>query len=78
VTFLIFLLSVAVLEHLLGSDAGAKKDLPSRTLTGIDRVTSPPLAGTSGLHNLSHILEEHGRGVTPELETPEPDFKNTK
>jgi len=80
VTFLIFLISVAVLEYILRRPpAEADGNPPSNPKRATEQMKAPPIvAGMPGLHHLGQALEQHGRGLTPEVPDREPGTKGTK
>lgn len=76
--FFIFLLSVAALEYILRPDMAADKDLQARTKSAGNQLAAPPaVSGTPGLHNLGHVLEQHGRGLTPDVRSTESAVTST-
>lgn len=71
-TFLVFLVSVAVLEYILKrKNAGTGENTSIGTKSGKKRLIVPQItSATPDLRNLSTNLEQHGRGPTPEVLDP--------
>lgn len=77
-TFLIFLISVAVLEYILRRPDADGEDPRRASKTTREPIEAPSVAtGAQELHNLSHVLEQHGRGVAPEIRSAESPTKDT-
>lgn len=78
--FFIFLFSVAALELFIlrRPDIAVDKDLQARTKSAGNQIAAPPaVSGTPGLHNLGHVLEQHGRGLTPDIRSTESAVTST-
>ena len=75
-TFLIFLVSVAVLEYILKRSDRDAKNLPGNTEEARKHKTETPAVGTAGLHNLGQVLEQHGRGALPAVRSTELQVKD--